>query len=78
MLKKESISKINPYVRLVQKTEVGACDAWFVPWRILYDFEIIFVLDVELVVHERKKEEYTLKKNDFQHFVEGAKIERNF
>ena len=56
MLKKESISKINPYVRLVQKTQVGKSDAWFVPWRILYDYEIVFVVEGEFKVLTSQQE----------------------
>lgn len=52
----------TPYVRhadLVDNSKHG----YFVPWRILYDFEIMFVLDGEIVVKE-KEQEYTLRKYD--------------
>ena len=45
MLIKESISKINPYVRFVQKEEKGELDSWSVPWRLLYDYEIMFITE---------------------------------
>ena len=43
MLMKENISKINPYVRFVQKEELVESGVWTVPWRILYDYEIMFI-----------------------------------
>ena len=64
-MKEKSIDLLDafPYVRHVALVD-STKDKCFTPWRVLYDFEIIFVLDGELVVRERKKEEYTLKKND--------------
>ena len=53
-----------PYVRHVALVD-STKDKCFTPWRILYDFEILFILDGELVVRERRKEAYTLRKNDF-------------
>lgn len=53
-----------PYVRHVALVD-STKDKCLTPWRILYDFEIIFILDGELVVRERRKEAYTLRKNDF-------------
>ena len=65
-MKEKSISLLDafPYVRHVALVD-STKDKCFTPWRILYDFEIIFVLEGELVVREKRKEEYTLKKNDF-------------
>lgn len=65
-MKEKSIKLLDafPYVRHVALVD-SAKDKCFTPWRVLYDFEIIFVLDGELVVREKKKEEYVLKKNDF-------------
>ena len=65
-MKEKSISLLDafPYVRHVALVD-STKDKCFTPWRILYDFEIIFVLDGELVVREKRKEAYTLKKNDF-------------
>ena len=51
-----------PYVRhadLVSKKE----HAYFIPWRIIYDYEMMFVLDGEITVEEKDKK-YVLKRND--------------
>lgn len=63
-MNEKSISLLDafPYVRHVSLVD-SAKDKCYTPWRVLYDFEMIFVLDGELVVRE-KKEEYVLKKND--------------
>lgn len=45
MLEKEDITRINPFVRLVQKMDNWTSQNWFVPWRILYDYEIVFVVE---------------------------------
>lgn len=37
------IAQLNPYVRLAHYVNEGISSKHFVPWRILYDFEIIFV-----------------------------------
>ena len=55
---------VFPYVRHVYLVD-SAKHKCFTPWRVLYDFEIIFVLEGEVVVREKGKGEYTLKKNDF-------------
>lgn len=52
-----------PYIRhfsLVDSIKDKCCT----PWRILYDFEMIFILDGELIVREKGKEPYFLKKYD--------------
>ena len=53
-----------PYVRHLSLVN-SAKDKCFTPWRILYDFEIIFVLEGELVVREKRNEEYVLRQYDF-------------
>ncbi|MBR4943490.1 MAG: helix-turn-helix transcriptional regulator [Clostridia bacterium] len=65
-MKEKSIDLLDafPYVRHVSLVD-SAKDKCFTPWRVLYDFEIIFVLEGELLVREKGKEEYVLKKNDF-------------
>ena len=65
-MREKSIDLLDsfPYIRHVALVD-SAKDKCFTPWRVLYDFEIIFVLDGELTVREKKKEEYVLKKNDF-------------
>lgn len=57
-----------PYVRYVAKYSSVPGIKFYVPWRVIYDFEIIFVVDGEMVVEERGAEgeiRYTLKKSDF-------------
>ena len=56
MIKKESISKINPYVRFVQREVKGESDSWNVPWRILYDYEIMFITEGEFRVKTSQTE----------------------
>ena len=65
-MKEKAINLLDAfsYVRHVALVD-SAKDKCYTPWRVLYDFEMIFVLDGELVVREKKKEEYVLKKNDF-------------
>ena len=65
-MKEKAINLLDafPYVRHVSLVD-SAKDKCFTPWRILYDFEIIFVLEGELVVREKRKEPYVLKKHDF-------------
>ncbi len=68
-MKEKAINLLDafPYIRHVALVD-SANDKCFTPWRVLYDFELIFVLDGELIVRERGKEVYTLKKNDV-HFM---------
>lgn len=44
------LAQINPYIRYVNRLENATHDKHIVPWRILYDFEIIFVTQGELLV----------------------------
>ena len=39
---KMNLSAVEPYVRLVQKIS-GSSEDYYVPWRILYDFELILI-----------------------------------
>ena len=39
---KINLSAVEPYVRLVQKIS-GSSEDYYVPWRILYDFELILI-----------------------------------
>lgn len=57
-----------PYVRYVAKYRSEPGIKYHVPWRVIYDFEIIFVTDGEMVVEERGEQgesRYYLKKSDF-------------
>ncbi len=59
----EKILEINPYVRHVFFVD-GLSIYYHVPWRMLYDYEAIFVLDGELHILEPNNE-YVLYANDF-------------
>lgn len=65
-MKEKSMDLLDvfPYVRHVALVD-SSKHKCYTPWRVLYDFEIIFILEGEVVVREKGKEEYTLKKNDF-------------
>ena len=52
-----------PYIRHIALVD-SAKDKCYTPWRILYDFEMIFILDGELIVSEKGKESYSIKKYD--------------
>ena len=54
--------ELNVYVHLAHKIINANNKNHHIPWRRLYDYEIIFVLDGEIVV-KTKKETYTVKKN---------------
>lgn len=59
---KVDLLDLVPYVRhadLVGSEEHG----YFIPWRIIYDYEMMFVLDGEITVEEND-DKYVLKKND--------------
>mgnify|MGYP000295667905 CR=1 FL=1 len=53
-----SAAQFNPYVRLVNRLENAEHDTHIVPWRILYDFEIIFVTKGRLQVLKDETDYY--------------------
>ena len=54
------VLQLNPYVRFVNKLEGATCENHKVPWRILYDFELVYVLKGKLGV-ERVGKEYMIE-----------------
>ena len=57
-----STAQFNPYVRYVNRLEGATRAEHIVPWRVLYDFEIIFVTKGKLqVVTDRS--EYVIEEN---------------
>lgn len=53
------VAQFNPYVRYVNRLEGAVHENHIVPWRILYDFEIIFVTKGSLQVL-KEDSEYTI------------------
>ena len=53
------VAQFNPYIRYVNKLIGSVHENHIVPWRILYDFEVIFVTQGELCVI-KEDSEYTI------------------
>ena len=53
------VAQFNPYIRYVNKLIGSVHENHIVPWRILYDFEVIFVTQGELCVI-KDDSEYTV------------------
>lgn len=58
-----AIVDIDPFVRYVAKV-CGVRDNYHIPWRVLYDYEIIYMLEGQLTVVQEDKT-YTLEAGDF-------------
>ena len=54
------VAQFNPYVRYVNRLEGAVHENHIVPWRILYDFEIIFVTKGSLQVLKEDSDERRL------------------
>lgn len=67
----EKILNLFPYVRYFHLLD-GYSETYHVPWRMLYDYEIIYMLDGELTVTEVDNE-YTLHAFDFHIMPPGIK-----
>ncbi|MBE7066885.1 MAG: helix-turn-helix transcriptional regulator [Ruminococcaceae bacterium] len=63
MLKEISEAKFNPYVRFVNFLENATSENHIIPWRIIYDFEIIFVTKGQLMVLTEMNS-YTIKAHE--------------
>lgn len=55
--------KLSPYIRYANRISGTAAD-YYVPWRIIYDFEVIFMVEGELEVVCKDKK-YLLEAGDF-------------
>lgn len=70
-MKKVEINLMDsvPYVRFVSWYVAESRLKFHVPWRVIYDFEIIYITEGEMAVEERRadggREKYLLKKYDF-------------
>lgn len=53
------VKQFNPYVRFVNRLEGAESSSHIIPWRILYDFEIVFITEGKLRVI-KENESYTL------------------
>jgi cupin domain len=62
MNSREQFLKLNPYVRIVQHI-FGNSENYFVPYRIIYDYEMMFVVDGELTIL-LDDETVTVQKNE--------------
>lgn len=51
---KIDLSEINPHIRLVQYLNTSSAD-YYVPWRIIYDFEMIFIVKGEFRISTANK-----------------------
>ena len=60
---KINLTEINPFVRLVQQVTQKSAN-YYVPWRIIYDFELIFVTSGTLVI-KTNSDFQKLKTGDF-------------
>lgn len=58
--------KLSPYIRYAARIS-GTSDNYSVPWRIIYDFEVIFIVNGELEVLTKDKK-YILEAGDI-HFM---------
>ena len=57
------LMEISPLIR--QCKWAFADENFYIPWRIIYDFEFIFVLKGEICVEQEGKEPYTITDFDF-------------
>jgi len=48
--RKSEFNEINPYVRICQHIS-GTSDDFYVPWRVIYDFEVIFIIAGSMEIH---------------------------
>ena len=60
---KINLNEIEPYIRLVQEIK-GKSDDYYVPWRILYDFELMLITNGSFRI-ETKNEKFDLFAGDF-------------
>lgn len=63
-----SFLNISPYVRYIHHQSDACNENYYIPWRYIYDYELIFVVDGEMTVLE-ETDSYTLKANDL-HIME--------
>lgn len=63
MIQNLDLLKLSPYIRYANRTSGTSAD-YYVPWRIIYDFEIIFIVEGELEVICKDKK-YLLNTGDF-------------
>lgn len=52
---KISLNELSPYVRLATFTDATKED-FFVPWRMIYDYEMYYLIEGEIVVRTRSQE----------------------
>lgn len=57
------LERINPYIRYVQHI-TGDKNNFFVPWRIIYDFEFVFITEGSFLIKTSYKD-YLLHPGDF-------------
>ncbi len=71
-----SLLDISPFVRYIHHQPDACNENFYIPWRYIYDYELIFVIDGEMTVLE-DNESYTLKANDL-HIMEPMVHHRRF
>ena len=58
-----NLMEISPLIR--QCARVLLDEGFYIPWRVIYDFELIFVIKGEMCVEQEGMEPYTIGEFDF-------------